>query len=253
MTSSIKLMRTMIRQKSSSVHKVIGLQLLALVITLIIQLWQQGHINAMDPVGFFASYGMLATMVIFVLLALRTEHIWTNSVFRLIPITDTRLYISNLLSTFLNFVYFLILETIITGLLGSLDLADFNMPNTSHLFGYVTSGLALIFTLLLVGWTFISMVHLLGKMISTFLPETKQGFIQLVLYIVVFFLLFFVLSTIDNTIGNYVNNFFSPVYSMGTLYQIIGPLFILSGFMLLWVILFSLINIYLLKYWTEAK
>jgi len=256
MTNIIKLMGTMCRQKTVSVYKVIGIQLLTLIITLISLIWKK-QFNAVDLPALAISYGIFAMLVLFILLTLRTEHIWTNSFFRLAPISDTKLYVTNIVSTFLSFIYFLIIEIVIIGLCGATDLTDLNMPDIPHLFGFITSSLALVLALIIISWVFISMVHLVGQSISTFLPDTKQGFLTVLLYTGVFILISLILNSIVSTVQKSVENLFSPLLQSNLVVtntiNTIHALFLESGFILFGIILFSLINIYLLNHWIEPK
>ncbi|WP_412988564.1 hypothetical protein ACLJJ6_07095 [Pediococcus siamensis] len=253
MTSSFKLLQTLFRQRSTSVHKIFGLQIVALIVTVVILFFKQ-HFEADYPAGFASGYGVVAAFVLFFSLLVKNEDVWKNSVYRLLPISNTKLYIANFFSSLLSFIYFLVLELILFSICTLTDLEDFSWHIPSHALGYVSSGLALFLTILLASWTFISMVHLLGDVISKFLPDTSQKLVRLVLYILVFVLV----SNILSTIGAKVGDLFTPLFQLqinGTseMDQIITPLFFSSGILLLWSFLYSVVNIYLLSHWTEVR
>ncbi|WP_225359737.1 ABC transporter permease [Loigolactobacillus backii] len=247
MTKILALTTNLFRKKSNSVHAIVGLQLLALVITLINMLWKHTF-DRIDPIGLTLSYGFLAGLILFILLARRTEHVWTSSSARLLPITDTKLYLANLGSTLLSFIYFLVLELIIGGICSIGALSDIH-ASFQQILPYTATSLTTILALTLYGWAFISLVHLLGVTISTWLPEMRSKFIYFVLYVVVGILLLKILSTMGNLLGKFVTPLFTGQYN-----ATINPgLLSFSGILFLITIVFSLLNIYLLKNWVETK
>ncbi|MFD0897857.1 ABC transporter permease [Loigolactobacillus binensis] len=247
MTKNWNLCLNLFKKKSASVHLVVGLQLIAVIISMLTLVVKQSF-ERTAPVGSALTYGFVAAFILFILLARRTERVWTSNLYRLLPTTDTRLYVANLLSTLLNFIYFIVLELVVLGLCSLfLPLNNISIPAGSY--RYTATGLLVIVALALYGWVFISLVHLIGRTISTWLPEMRSKFIYFLLYVIVVFILVKLLSLASNLF-----NKLSVILIGGQLDANVLPgLLSFSGVMVLLIIIFSAINIYLLKHRVETK
>ncbi|MFD1318145.1 ABC transporter permease [Loigolactobacillus zhaoyuanensis] len=249
MTKTWPLITTLFKQKSRSVHIVVGLQLLGAVLTGLSMLWQRQFSWPSIAVTTI-SYGVLAGMILFVLLAQRTEHIWTSNVFRLLPVSDLRLYLVNLGSTLLDLLYFLVIEIVITALCSLGGWTSFIQAGLStQPWGFAAAGLVVMLALNLYGWTFISLVHLVGRTISSWLPEVRSRFVYFILYAVVGFILLKILAWGETLLQKMVAPLLMGQYDA----NIIPSIYSFSGILAVMIVLFSAINIYLLKYWAETK
>lgn len=246
MTNPWTLITTMFRKKAASVHIVIGIQLIATVVSMIGLLWQH-QFDATAPMVFSASFATIAVIVLFILLSRRTERVWTSNVYRLIPTSDTRLYLANICSTLLDFLYFIILEVVIITACSLTNIGAVNFPTDQSIFPYAASISILMLALIIYGWVFISLVHLIGRAITSFLPEGHHKIVNLVLYVVVVAIVWKILDMIDS--GR--NMLFSSLYNNDN--HIVFGVLSFSGYLLIMIVIMSLLNIYLLKNWVETK
>lgn len=246
MTNTLTPIRTMVRQKASRVHMVVGIQLVATIISLIWIILKHQFIRS-GLIGISVSYAMIAMFATFILLALSTERVWNDNFFRLIPISDAKLYLANIGSTFFTFIYFLALEIIINVIFMLTDLPDAAFP--AHSLAYGNGGLVFALSLILGGWVLISLIHLIGRSLTIFLPEARHKLINLILYAVVAVGVFKLLGMATNLL----NSTFSFLYTGRLNTDLINVLFIYCGFILVSAVIMSLINIYLLNKWVETK
>ena len=98
-------------------------------------------------------------------------------------------------------------------------------------------------------WMGITSVHFLINWIGGFLPLARQKFVNFILYIVV--------TVVGVMIFNYTSgNVFRVIYSgsqgITTLSQINNVIWLGIGIVVVWGVIFTALNIYLLKRWTET-
>lgn len=251
MTNTSVLIKTLFKEKNTTVHKIIGLHVLTLLITLIAMILEN-EFNSINFANLSLVYGGIGASTLFIRFALRIEKMWTSNTYRLIPVSESRLYAANFLSAVASFVYFLILEVIIIGVSSIKPLSTVKLP-THILLGYFVCGLIFMIMLVLTGWTFNCLAHLIENTISNFLPDKWQGLLQSLLYVATFILLLIILSVLNKPIGTIINKLFSPLYSASTPLNIIFTLLMTSVFMLLWTVVLTIPNLYLLKHWVETE
>lgn len=249
------LSKNLIREKWRLMNWIVGIDILALIVMFVMRLIASGFNTTID--FFFETFIISVTIVNFVsfiMLSRKNEHIFTSNNYRLIPVTDTTLYISNLLTTFVAFIYLQILEVIIAVILyaignfGSIDPSGFTNSNIGM---GLTFGL-IIFMILtaLVMWSGITLIHFIISWIKGFLPFKSQKFVTFILYLVVIW----AASVIFDIATGYVYRLIYTTGYMGaqTLSQFSNAIWITSGIMFVWLVIFSFINIYLMKRWVET-
>ncbi|MFC6171885.1 ABC transporter permease [Loigolactobacillus jiayinensis] len=243
MTKFWPLLFNLFKKKSRSVYMVVGLQLIGAIIAVVNLLFHQTY-QVAAPAGFMGTFGFLAGLILFILLARNTEQVWTSNTYRLLPTTDFKLYLANLCSTALSFLYFLLIQVLLLGL-SSLtllnQLGDINLSASS--WTYFVSGVITLLALVLYGWALISLIHLLGRTISTWLPVVRSRFIITVFYIIVAMIVLKIMSLA----GDLLEKLLVPLYSGQMATGVTASMYSLSGVCAVLIIVFSAINIFLLK------
>lgn len=246
MTKFWPLSTILLKKKSNSVHLIVGLQLIAVVITIVTALWKQQY-DSMVWLGSLLGYGFFGGMILFILLARHTEYFWTSNFYRLLPTTDMQLYVANLVSTLLSYVYFIVIEAILSGLTLLVTAPNASIPSDSY--RYAGSGMLAFFALVLYGWVFISLVHLIGRTISSWLPEMRSKFVYFLFYVIVGVILIRILNTVGDLLGKLI----APLVTGQLDPDVLPGTLAFSGALAVIILIFSAINIYLLKYRVETK
>jgi hypothetical protein len=242
MTTFPQLMKSMLKKRINFVHKAFGVYLLIALITCAYQTVVHDLPFKAWPL-FTVSYAMGLGVVAFILIALMQERVWTSPRYRLLPITETKLYLANVLSNFLSSLYLVILSLIPVFLMNPANFIYVLQDGTK----YSNSGEIAVTAFILLAlpaytWCFISMIHLLTNAISDFLPVNGQRVFRVILVIAI---LYFIAKT-SELIGSFINFSHINVSAFdATLYA--TPIW----FLLIWAII-SIINIYLLKNWVQA-
>lgn len=259
MTEFTGLSKNLITEKWKLMNWIVGIDLIALVGVYLLRIITGGFDGTVMPGYFFSLFAFslgMVNIISFILLSRNNEHVFTSNNYRLIPVSDTKLYFSNILTTFLAYVYLQILEGILGTIIYFMSGENFgNMMNGNVDFVIVLQILLLIVLGPILLWSAITLIHFLINWISNFLPFGRQKFVTVILY--------FVVTWISVSIFNYITaNIIKLLYRggffggereiMDTLSQVSGTLWVVVGVTFVWVALFTAINIYLLKRWTET-
>ncbi|WP_201307110.1 hypothetical protein [Companilactobacillus farciminis] len=249
------LSKNLIREKWRLMNWIVGIDILALIVLFIMYLISNGFSGSTNY--FFQIFVVSVTIVnfiSFIMLSRKNEHVFTSNNYRLLPVTDTTLYISNLFTTFVAFVYLQVLETIIAAILyaignfGNIESSDFSGASSGM--GILFGAVVFMILVTLVMWSGITLIHFLISWIKGFLPFKSQKFVTFILYLVVIW----GASVIFDIATGYIYRWIYTAGYMGaqTLSQITNAVWITSGIMLVWLLIFSFINIYLMKRWVET-
>lgn len=202
------------------------------------------------------SYTGIAVMSItlgVIFLCWLNEGVYSNDRYRLIPVSDGTMYFSNVLMSIIALVYLLVGEFIfylieyklVPNAYDNMMMADFN-GGQQYLFGLeilVTFILGVIFI-----FTVVTAIHMLTSWISNFLPFRNQTLIQGILAFVVIGVLMIPFNYITNNIlkifgiDNMNSSFAAVSHVMSAIMAMI----------LIWIIVFTIINLYFLKRWSET-
>ncbi|WP_341779348.1 ABC transporter permease [Levilactobacillus sp. HBUAS70063] len=139
------------------------------------------------------SWSVLGFIVAFVLLSIQTERVYTRDTYRLLPLGETKLYLTDLLTSLVMFVYFGVIQVVFYAVAEVFDnryltawLKAASGPTYSSeqslkaLVGIAAVGLALA----ILGWTTVSFIHLVVSVTNNFLPVTSRRLINIILYLV---------------------------------------------------------------------
>lgn len=242
MTTFSQLTKTMLKTRVNLIHKVFGVYLLVTLVTCFYQTLIHG-LRITDWLMFSFSFGVLASLVLAVILAVKQERVWTAPLYRLLPLSETKLYVGNVLTNFFSWIYFEILVVLLTFIMGPTSFVKIlpTMNNGSFLEYAVGAGIILIFPTFI--WCSVSLVHLLTNTFSDFLPINIQRISRVVLIIVLVYGL--------GKISNLATNSFTMIFASSQATS--DANFYLSFiYLILTTIVVSIINIYLLKNWAQA-
>lgn len=252
MTSLMNVSKNLIFEKWKLMNWVFGIDAIA-VIGIYLLMLIKGQLNANNVMGTAVLSFGLVNFVVFILLSRSNEHILTSNNYRLIPVTDTKLYLGNILTTFAAFIYLQILEgvveVIIAGASGQFNSTEYGIKGAID-FGTVIQILLLLVLMPLLLWSAITLIHLLISWIGGFVPFGSQKFVRFVLYLVVTWLGLTVFRIITGAIFKMISSTLSE--GISSLSQFNTVTWLGLGVMFAWVVVVTLINIYLQKRWVET-
>ncbi|KIO96450.1 ABC transporter, permease protein [Levilactobacillus brevis] len=120
MTSFGSLFKVLGMQRFRKMNYVAGLSLAAIFVSLLWS-WFTTGISSGQVFSVTESWLGLASMVVWILLAIDNEHVYTRDTFRLIPVSDMKLYLTNLLASLSAFVYFGLIHLVLMGISARID------------------------------------------------------------------------------------------------------------------------------------
>lgn len=248
MTSFGSLFKVLGMQRFRKMNYVAGLSLAAIFVSLLWS-WFTTGISSGQVFSVTESWVGSASMVVWILLAIDNEHVYTRDTFRLIPVSDMKLYLTNLLASLSAFVYFGLIHLVLMGISARIDhkfLMDLthgvgNVPIQKAL---IVTGLLIILVLVLMIliWTTISFAHLVVRTTGSFLPNIGRRIVNAILYLLIIYLVVRVLVYLIELVSHFGVSFqgdYSPF------------IFMISIFLGL-AIVEAIINIFLLKKWGET-
>lgn len=196
-------------------------------------------------------------VIAFVWLAVRTEHDWVQDTYRLLPVTNTRFYLAGVATTVGAYLYFVAVRLLVMGL-SALVSGQQSAANLSHWLRVAWTGgvrefgtvgwlgvlafVVLLVSLLIVGaWVLITLVHLLTNALSTFLPAGRQRIFKGLLAIVVIGVLVWLGKWLAQ-----LRDWVTAAWNDAAMVSILG-MFVIG------VVAMMAVNVYLLKFWVEAR
>lgn len=251
MTSFGSVFKVMSKDRFRTTSKVILAELAVIAVTL---LWTVAtrEVSAGEFFGVTASWSWPAFLAVFIFMSVANEHVYTRDTYRLIPVGETKLYTTNLLSSFVMYLYFGIVQVVLYTITASID-ADFiksmldsirgpeytTLEASKVFIGLLLMGLALV----ILGWTTISLVHLVVSATNNFLPNVSRRAINVVLYVVVIYLVVRVAAFMLHEVNN-LGGIMSTGGQGQFILNIVGILVI--------AVIEAVINVFLLKKWVET-
>lgn len=261
MTGFMNLSKNLITEKWKLMNLIVGIDLIALVGIYVLRLITGGFDGTVMPAYFLSLFVFslsLVNMISFIMLSRNNERVFTSNNYRLIPTTDTKLYFSNILTTFVAFVYLQLLEGILGAIIYLMS-GEGWLNITTHsaydgIFALQVLLLAILGPILL--WSSITLIHFLINWIGNFLPFGRQKFVIFILYLVVTWIAVLIFNYVTGLVFKLLYNSgilgISGTLGISNLGQFSGTIWIIVGVVFIWVALFTAVNIYLLKRWTET-
>lgn len=281
MTNFWTVFKALFKEKSRSTYLVFGVQVLAVLIILIISAFNGTNlsdaqiIGAKVPsfvavidlfvVGLFTTTG-IAAPVYLLMTSWKNEKINRSQTWRLMPISDSKFYTANTLSSLASYAYLGVLQvlvaifaSIITYLSSSevrkeiaLILKEMQEPQHALQINWFAC-LEMVVAAILIGlfwYIIVSFYHFVSRSVIDFLPATKNGFILLVIRVITLIVVVYTLYFVINTISNLGNPLFALMngsdFSSGSVGAVVIFLAILDA-------IFGGINLWLFNKFVEAK
>ncbi|RHW45621.1 hypothetical protein DS832_07305 [Bombilactobacillus bombi] len=196
---------------------------------------------------------VLLWLVIFAI-AILIKIAWTSrndlrsNRFRLIPVSETKLYLADNLSSLISFIYAHIMQAIF--IIISLGIMWFTLPSDSFSASFkagfqynnISAGdigsdvLSLLSPILLI--LLVHLVDFISTVILNYIPGGAQKFIKVIIYIIVIALTIYIIFNL----GKVLVSFYT-----GTLAQESGAIWLTNGIVGGFIIVIGAINIYLLR------
>lgn len=212
------------------------------------------YLNHSAPDRSFTGGVLMALLVGFVFLATANERVYVSNKYRLLPLKDVTLYLSNMISSLLTYFYLVVGEVIIY--LAAIKL--FPNPYDNTMFSGFNSvkqysfklSILLIFILgIIMVWSGITVLHMVINWITSFLPFGKQNLVKsIVAFIVALVFLtpfkFFTVNILKIVGMNNVGDNFTALKNV----MLTG-----SGMLVFWIVIFTVVNIYFLKNKSETN
>lgn len=207
--------------------------------------------------GMFAGWSIFVIFMSYFFLARQNERVNIEVTYRLIPVPEYKLYLVNLGTSLVAWLYQMLVVFVAVVVMTSIALRTLDWHQIfgiNHLQVTMTPGIndiAAIAGLILVmlgailwAWSAISLEHLLTEWIADYLPATRQKAVKGIVYIVLIWAGIKLLATISHQLNHFLHFAFDP----STL-----PFYVSAGYLFLLLIITVIVNIYLLKRWVEAK
>ncbi|WP_143461341.1 ABC transporter permease [Levilactobacillus enshiensis] len=250
MTSFGTLFKVMSRDRFRLVNKIILAELAVIAVTLLWSLMTSG-VEGGEIFGVTGAWSFPTFWIVFIMLSVANERVFTRDTYRLIPIGETKLYTVNLLSAFAMILYFAVVQVIFY-LVTMMAEKDYLLRLFSDISGGPDTATAVKATLgmfilglsiIIMGLTTISLVHLTVSATNNFLPNISRRAVDIVLYIIVIYLLVRIAIFVFNEINN-----FGSLLSTGMQTQFILNI---CGVLVI-ALVEAIINVFLLKKWVET-
>ncbi|CAJ1229767.1 hypothetical protein FD38_GL002411 [Levilactobacillus zymae DSM 19395] len=256
MTGFKAMFRALWRPKFHDMNAILGLYLLVMVISLVLQGFHDG-LNGMSLANAAVGSGSGFGLLVFVWLAWQMEKDHTSATYRQMPATNTSFYLAELTATAVGALYFLVVRSAIMlvsylgfhggnvhQLLAELFRGAHSDYSPLQLGGIATYIVVLFFLVGVLAWMLISTIHFVVTTISAFLPNVAQWLIKLVLAILLIVLIIRVmvwLFELQHTLFNGLTEQLVPIMAYSFVAVVLAA------------IVLGTLNVYLLKHWVEAK
>ncbi|APX71939.1 hypothetical protein M5C72_02010 [Companilactobacillus allii] len=256
MTSFSSMFKVDLKNKFRNMNFVLMIDVIAIVVAII---WNaiQGNLSKQSYLAIAFSFSIIVYFVSFVILAYIQEKSYTRDSYRLIPINDTKFYLANLASTLVAYLYVIVAQLVLYAIAFAINAEEFNdylqmisMMNGRASFdapSAMLGSLAFVASVLgaiIFNWATITLIHLVTRSASNFLPSTGRRFLNIVLYIIVIWLVIEVTSSLTNNLSSSVSSLFSVTYASGFLLKLLIYLVIAA--------VESAISIFLMSRWVET-
>lgn len=256
MTSFGSLFKTLFKERFRDMNFFLMINIIAILVTIVVQSFS-GGIDKSAPLAITLMWSMLAFIIAFVRLSVIQERTYTRDSYRLIPVSDTKFYSANLLATFVGYLYVVVAQfvfylvsaipnwseysQVLTNMAMINGRASFDAPN------FITGVLALtcfMLAILILSWTTITLIHLVSRSASNFLPSTGRKVMNVIIYVAVIWLVIKVVNFAVDQMSNSVNMLFDANYSTNFALNIVIFLIIAA--------VESVVSVYLMNNWVET-
>lgn len=133
MTNISSLFKTMLGIKARGAYITLLFQMIAAIIATTFSMLNHDFKILMNLLSFFIGFAFFALFVYFVYAAVSNERINSSQTWRLVPISDTKFYLTNLVSAVVGTLYLILLQVIIATILFIPILADRKVQTYVHI------------------------------------------------------------------------------------------------------------------------
>ena len=203
------------------------------------------------------SWSWLAILVIFIRLTVLQERVYVRDSYRLIPISDTKFYLTNLASSFLSLLYAFVIEVILYFATAAINWENYRQAfkmlalmngqesfGISQLLGIFVAWIVMILAIMILVWDTINLIHLLSRVGSNMLPNAGRRVLTVVVYIVIIWGVLRIVGWVMNLLNNSVNMFANSSDIWGFVLNILVFIVVAA--------IEAAISIYLLHNWVET-
>lgn len=253
MNEFIDLSKNLMHDKWKLMNWIVIFELIAFVGIYVLRLVTGGWNGQIMPTYFVGLFGFETVVVGFILLSRNNEHVFTSNNYRLLPVSDTKLYFSNILTTFLAYIYLQILGVIfgnIIELMTPNKISQFPMPSGEEITMMVQFILLVIIGMILM-WTGITLIHFLINWIGGFLAFGSQKLVKFILYVIVTFVALIIFNYTTGSVFKFIYENMTPE-GITNLNQFNNIIWLSIGVSVIWLAIFTVLNIYFLKRWIET-
>lgn len=253
MTKFTSLIPALLRDRFKAINRIIVLMLIAIVVTEVYVFFQAGTDNlGTSLMTYTILWSSVASFIVFIRLSMFNENVYQNDSIRLIPASDTKVYLGSLCTTVIGLLYFMVVQFVlrlvvsliagnsITDLIGQIFSGDGMSSGQSIGIILISLGIALVAIVMV--WTTISLIHLIMLSIDAFLPIGRQRIIRGILYVVISLAIIRLGAAFFNIYGTLMNGL-----SLGW-----GAAFSILGVLVLVVVVESLANVLLMNKFVET-
>lgn len=255
MTNFKSLFKVLWQPKFRSVNHFLFFNLLAVVLTMVYEIWNGGFAD-LEMVGPVVFWGGLFGFAAFCWLTWISEHALVADSYRLLPSGDVKLYIANQVSSLAALVYMGLVEGVLllvgTAMNGSAVRqwlrANLHLSLTAQdwhqIQVYGLSIVAWAVATIIWVWVFITLIHFATEAISAFIPGRSQKLVKGILAVV----LIWAVVAFLNWITKISDRLFGLITQSGTY----STVFDFAGLVVA-IVLVSALNVYLMRRWVEAR
>ncbi|EHL98917.1 hypothetical protein HMPREF9103_01239 [Lentilactobacillus parafarraginis F0439] len=260
MTNFLSLLKVLSRKRIRIINHILLVDVVAIILTILYMVYR-GNLNTEDPLGITVSYSFIVLFVAFILIARDNETVFVSDCYRLIPTSDTKLYMANILAAVISMFYLGVTQVIFSMLAMLTNLNEViksvqrsfsymaahsssEWGNTGFLINLTIALIVLTFALAVFSWASVSTVHLITTTLTSFLPDTRSRLFRLILYVVVVGLLIYIISYTVQPLAN----IFTGIVSKNDYLQV----YVGASVLLVFGIVESVINVYLMRSWVET-
>ncbi|WP_056989835.1 hypothetical protein [Lacticaseibacillus camelliae] len=174
MAKTGKVLGQMLRERVRRVAAVLAVELIILAIYTV--MWALHRVASSDLMG-AGLFGIFAGIASFVILARAQEKVWVENRWRLVPLADWKLYgVSTLANALTMAGAWLVIWLFDIGLWLIDGRRDFGFQPQIDQLG--ATMFFLVFMLLVLSWSFISLAHMLSLVITDFLPDLRAKWLR---------------------------------------------------------------------------
>ncbi|WP_125764654.1 hypothetical protein [Companilactobacillus hulinensis] len=245
-----------LKEKFRNMNFVLMIDLIAIAVTIFFNI-VQGTPPKESYLSTVFLYSLVVYFGVFIRLSVVQEKTFRSDSYRLIPISNTSLYLSNMASSFVSFLYVVVVQLVLYAISLVINIREFmDFLNISSLMNgrltfsapnAVLGGVTFVgqmLGLVILGWTTITLIHLATSSARNFLPSRGHKFLSMLLYIFVIWFVLLVSGRFMDSMSNAINSFFDTSYISGFLFNLLVYL-IVAG-------VESVISIFLMSRWVET-